>query len=77
MEVAYSEVKVRTLGVRIPQDTDRLKKVAKAISAGISRNEHVQTVKSPENFPLQSSNVKHKNIPVKQRRGSWGELLSL
>ena len=46
--------------------------MAKAISAGLSRNEHVQTVKSLEKCPVQSSNEKHTNITVK-----WEELDSL
>ena len=72
MEVACSAAKVRTLGVGISQVTDRSKKVAKAISAGISRNEHVQTVKSLEKCPVQSSNHKHANITVEGK-----ELVSL
>ena len=72
MEVAFSAAKVRTLGVGIPQVTDGSKKMTKAISAGISRNEHVQTVKSLEECPVQSSNEKHTNITVKRK-----ELLSL
>ena len=72
MEVAFSAGKVRTLGVGILPFIAGSKKVAKAIGAGISRNEHVQTVKSLEECPVQSSNVKHTNITVKRK-----ELLSL
>ena len=72
MEVAYSAAKVKTLGVVGISHVTDLKKMAKAISAGISRNEHVQTVKSLEECPVQSSNEKHKNITA-----TWGELRSL